>query len=158
MGWVRSRRPRVDLAKLARLRRPRVDQSGPKSSLGGSKIDPRKVQNRTPEGPKSSQERPGGSRSGPERPQSVPRASKSVPRASQEYPKSVPRAPKSAPRRASERPETPGRSLGDPFESRKFAKSAFPKRSFARLARKARSARFSVDFRSVRASAGMRKT
>ena len=53
------------------------------------KIDTQRLQNRSSEGSKSSQDRPGTSRSGPERPKSIPTASQERPRASQERSKSV---------------------------------------------------------------------
>ena len=77
-------------ASQSSLRRPKNRcPEDPKSTLGGSKIEPRSP--RTLRGP------PGAPQ---ERPKSVPRRFKSVPRAS----KSAPRAPKSAPRAAQERP------------------------------------------------------
>ena len=66
----------------------------------GFKIDPRRLQNRSSEGPKSSQDRPDG---GQER----PRAAQECPRASQERPRSASRAPQERPRASQERPRAP---------------------------------------------------
>ena len=105
-------------AQINSLSVPNRPQEAPKSTLGGSKIDPRS--------PKRVQERP---KSVPGAPKSVRQRRKSAPRASQERsksaqerpksaaraPKSAARAPKSAPRAAQERPGTPQKALGAPF-------------------------------------------
>ena len=66
-----------------------------KSTPGGSKIDPRRVQNRV----KLVQ---GGQRAA----QSAPRASQVLPMSAQERPKSVPRASQEPPKSAQERPKS----------------------------------------------------
>ena len=103
----RSRIARKSVARRLQNRPPSASRSslrtpknrcpeGPKSTLGGSKIEQRSL--RTLRGP------PGAPQ---ERPKRVPRRLKSAPRAS----KSAPRAPKSAPRAAQERPEMPQRAF-----------------------------------------------
>ena len=67
-------------------------------------------------------------------------------------PKSVPRAPQEPLKSAQRRPREPS---GHHFEASELEKSGFRRRSVARLGREARSERFSVDFRIVRASADM---
>ena len=120
---------------------------GPKSTLGGSKIDLR--------APWAFQ-RP--LRTVQEPPKTVPRA----PKIAQEPPKSAPRAsqerPKSAQVGPKRPPKAPRRPLGEHFEPSKLEKRAFRERCVARLAGKACSEGFFGDFRSERARANMRKT
>ena len=140
-------------ASQSSLRRPKNRRpEGLKSTLGGSKIEPRSP--RTLRGP------PGAPQ---ERPKSVPRRLKNVPRAPQSAlrpPKSGPRAAQERPKSAQEGPKTPLKALrgalGDHFDARKLEKRAFRERSVARLAREARSEGFSVDFQefSTRARKG----
>ena len=80
-------------ASQSSLRRPQNRcPEGPKSTLGGSKIEP--ISSRTLRGsPGAPQERP---KSVPRRLKSAPRAPKSVPRVSQERPKSGQQRPESA--------------------------------------------------------------
>ena len=145
-----------------RMSCPMMTQEPPR----GFKIDPRRLQNRSSEAPKSSQDHPDG---GQER----PRAAQECPRASQERPRSASRAPQERPRAPQERPRAPQdrpkcvqegpktplkalrRALGVRFDAYKLEKRVFRERSAARLARKASSERFFVDFRSVRARANM---
>ena len=92
-----------------------------------------------------------------ERSKSVPRAPKSVPRVPQERPKSTQECPKSAPRAPQERPRGVLRRSGEPsgtlWRLGSATKSAFRRRSIARLAREASSGRFFDDFRVVRSKA-----
>ena len=127
---------------------------GVKSTLGGSKIEPRSRRG-GPGAPKSAQELPKSlprgvqecSESAPRR----PRTSKSGPRAAQERPKSAQEGPKTTLKAS-------GGAFGDHFDTHKLEKRPFGDRSVARLARKARSVSFSVEFQSVRAGANMGKT
>ena len=158
----RLRVPRKSIARRLQNRSPSASHStlqrpknrcpeGSKCTLGGSKIEPRSPW--TLRGP------PGAPQ---ERPQSVPRASQDASRAPQERPRAPqerPRAPQERPKSAKEGPKTPlktlQRALGDHFDACKVEKRAFRERSVARLGREARSERFFVDFRSVRARANM---
>ena len=116
--------------------------------------DPRRAQNRAkfaPRAPKSAPERPRVSPERPrapqERPKSAPRASQERPRVPQERPKSAQEPPKSAPRAHLT-------ALGNCFETSKVERSAFRKRSVARLAHEACREGFFIDFALVRASVG----
>ena len=139
-------------ASQSSLRRPKNRcPEGPKSTLGGSKIEPRS--------PRTLRGSPGAPQ---ERPKSVPRASQDASRAPQERPRAPqerPRAPQERPKSAKEGPKTPlktlQRALEDHFDACKVEKRAFRERSVARLGREARSERFFVDFRSVRARANV---
>ena len=141
---------------------PNLSSEDRKCTPGGSKINPRGVQNRA----KIAQ---GRSRSPQERPRAAQELPKRRPRALRERPKTpknVQERPKSGPRAAQERPKSAqegpkmtlkasGGAFGDHFDTHKLEKRPFGDRSVARLARKARAVNFFIEFRSVRAGANM---
>ena len=126
---------------------PKSTLGRPKTTLGGPKIEPSSLQER-PRVPQSAQECP---QSVHERPKSAPRAPQERPKSAQESPKTAPRAPKSPPKSA---PRAHLTALGNCFETSKVERSAFRKRSVARLAHEACREGFFIDFALVRASVG----
>ena len=111
----------LNVPELSALHR-HCDRS--KSMPGGSKIDPRRLQNRSSEGPKSSQDRPDGGQERPRAAQECRRASqerhRSVARAPQERPRApqeLPRAPQERPKSAQERPKSRSRAPQDAPDS-----------------------------------------
>ena len=101
---------RIDSARRARNRNFRVQDrppERPKSTLGGSKIDLRSVQNRPWEGLKSTSERHGGSMVLPEASKSPPRTPQERHKSAQERPTAPQELPKSPPRATQWRPRVP---------------------------------------------------
>ena len=169
MSWRSGTCPRVIAAFASRSR---VARKSIASRLKvGSRIAPRRVENQCPEHPKSTLEGskieprssfwrlgpPDAFQEQPWAPQEAPRASPERRRAPQERPKSAPRAPQERPKSAQESPwkllQAFRGALGDPFDASKLDKSAIRERSVARRTAEQILGRDFNDFRVVHAKA-----